>query len=52
MTSTVQGGSNAPDLRLGPFALWVHGYQYLEAEDTDDANWLRVTAHCGGSRAI
>ncbi len=51
MTSTVQAGLGAPDLRLGPFALWVHGYQYLEAEDVDDANWLRITAHCGGSGA-
>jgi hypothetical protein len=51
MTSTMQAGLGSPDLGLGPFSLWVHGYQHLEAEDGDDANWLRITAHCGGSGA-
>ena len=36
-----------PDLVVAGFQLWVHGRQYPEADDYDDGNWLRVTAHCG-----
>lgn len=36
-----------PDLKVAGFQLWVHGCQFPEAEDYDDGNWLRVTAHCG-----
>jgi hypothetical protein len=35
-----------PDLKVAGFQLWVHGRQFPEAEDYDDGNWLRVTAHC------
>jgi hypothetical protein len=36
-----------PDLRVARFQIWVHGRQFPDAEDYDDGNWLRVTAHCG-----
>jgi len=38
-----------PDLKVGGLQLWVHGRQFPEADDYDDGNWLRVTAHCGAS---
>ncbi|MDP3937548.1 MAG: hypothetical protein Q8R92_05355 [Deltaproteobacteria bacterium] len=40
-----------PDLKVAGFQLWVHGRQFPDAEDYDDGNWLRVTAHCGASGA-
>ena len=40
-----------PALKIAGFQLWVHGRQFPEAEDYDDGNWLRVTAHCGASGA-
>ncbi len=40
-----------PDLKIAGFELWIHGWAYPEAKDHDDANWLRVTAHCGANGA-
>ena len=40
-----------PDLKVAGFQLWVHGREFPEADDYDDGNWLRVTAHCGASGA-
>jgi hypothetical protein len=40
-----------PALKIAGFQLWVHGRQFPDAEDADDGNWLRVTAHCGASGA-
>jgi hypothetical protein len=41
-----------PDHEIGGFQLWVHGREFPEAAgDCEDADWLRVTAHCGGSGA-
>jgi hypothetical protein len=40
-----------PDLKVAGFQLWVHGRQFPDAQDCDDGNWLRVTAHCGASGA-
>lgn len=40
-----------PALKIAGFQLWVHGRQFPEAEDSDDGNWLRVTAHCGATGA-
>lgn len=40
-----------PALKIAGFQLWVHGRESPEAEDYDDGNWLRVTAHCGASGA-
>lgn len=40
-----------PALEVDGFQLWVHGYQFPEAADYWDGNWLRITAHCGGSGA-
>ena len=37
-----------PALQLAGFQLWVHGYEFQDSADYWDANWLRVTAHCGG----
>lgn len=51
MSETRQLDLRAPDLKLGPLVMWVHGYETLDSEDPDDANWLRVTLHCGGQGA-
>ena len=40
-----------PDIKMAGFQLWVHGRQFPNAEDYWDANWLNVTAHCGGEGA-
>ena len=40
-----------PSLRLAAFQLWVHGWQFPEARDKWDGNWLNVTAHCGQNGA-
>jgi hypothetical protein len=37
----------APSLKIGGFAIWVHGRQIPTSDDYYDGNWLRVTAHCG-----
>lgn len=36
-----------PDFKLGPLCLWIHRYQFPEATDYWDANWLVVTAEVG-----
>jgi hypothetical protein len=41
-----------PYLRIAGLAIWVYGYQFPEAEDYYDGNWLRVAAHCGASGAM
>jgi hypothetical protein len=41
----------SPDLKLAGFQVWVHGYEFPDAEDAWDGNWLRATAHCGASGA-
>jgi hypothetical protein len=40
-----------PALRVAGLQLWVHGRQFPKSDDSDDGNWLRVTAHCGASGA-
>jgi hypothetical protein len=40
-----------PSLRLSAFQLWVHGWQFPEARDKWDGNWLNVTVHCGQAGA-
>ena len=40
-----------PALHIEGLQLWVHGRQFPESLDQWDGNWLRVTAHCGGSGA-
>lgn len=35
-----------PDIELAGLKLWVHSYQYRNADDYDDANWLNATAIC------
>jgi hypothetical protein len=40
-----------PSLKIAGFQLCVHGWQFPDADDFDDGNWLRVTAHCGWSGA-
>ena len=34
---------------MAGFQLWIHGRQFPDAQHYYDANWLRVTAHCGAS---
>ena len=40
-----------PHLHLAGLKLWVHGYQYRDAKDYWDGNWLNATAICSGSGA-
>lgn len=40
-----------PDAKLSGLQLWIHGYQFPEATDYWDGNWLNVTAHCAGEAA-
>jgi hypothetical protein len=35
-----------PHLHLAGLKLWVHGYQYRDADDYSDGNWLNATAIC------
>jgi hypothetical protein len=35
-----------PQIELAGLKLWVHSYQYRNADDYDDANWLNATAIC------
>ena len=41
----------APDLKVAGFQIWVHGRQFPDSTDYDDANWLRITAHAGAAGA-
>lgn len=40
-----------PALKVAGFQLWIYGWQFPEADDYDDGNWLHITAHCGASGA-
>jgi hypothetical protein len=40
-----------PDLKMGGLQIWVHGLEYAGAAEPYDADWLRVTAHCGSAGA-
>jgi len=35
-----------PHVKLAGLKLWVHSYQYPNADHYDDANWLNATAIC------
>jgi len=41
----------SPDIKIAGLQIWVHGYQFEEADNNDDRNWLRVSAHCGANGA-
>ena len=36
-----------PSLKVGGLEVWVHGRELPDAQDAEDGNWLRVSAHCG-----
>jgi hypothetical protein len=40
-----------PHLYLAGLKLWVHGYQYRDADDYWDGNWLNATAICSENGA-
>jgi hypothetical protein len=40
-----------PDLDLAGLKLWIHGYQYQNADDFWDGNWLTATAICSENGA-
>jgi hypothetical protein len=40
-----------PDIQIVGLQIWVHGYQFEEAENNDDSGWLRLSAHCGAKGA-
>jgi hypothetical protein len=43
---------SGPDLTIGGFELWVHGYANPEIDNAWDGNWLSVTARCTANRSI
>jgi hypothetical protein len=49
MNDRALGDLGAPDLKLEGLQIWVHGRQFPDLHDYWDGNWLRVTAHCGGT---
>jgi hypothetical protein len=51
MIETEIGKYGSPDIRIAGLQIWVHGYQFEEADNNDDRNWLRVSAHCGANGA-
>ena len=40
-----------PHIQLAGLRIWVHGRQFPDAEDYDDANWLHATAQCDAQGA-
>lgn len=40
-----------PDLNIAGLKLWIHGYQYRDADDYWDGNWLDATAICSANGA-
>ena len=51
MNESEVGKYGTPDIKIAGLQIWVHGYQFEEAENNDDSNWLRVSAHCGAKGA-
>ncbi len=51
MTIIEEERLGTPDIQIAGLQIWIHGYEYTEADDEYDANWLRVSAHCGASGA-
>jgi hypothetical protein len=41
-----------PDLVIERFRIWLHGWQYPEASDDWDSNWLRLTASYSGATGV
>ena len=46
-----QSDLGAPSLQVEGLRIWIHGYQFPDATDYWDGNWLRVTVHCGADGA-
>jgi len=40
-----------PIIKIGSLSLWVHGYEFPQATDGWDGNWLRITARCAANGA-
>jgi len=36
-----------PALKIAGLQIWIHGREYADAAAPHDADWLRITAHCG-----
>lgn len=47
MTKDAGVNQGPPDIEIAGLQIWIQGYQYPEADDEYDANWLKVSAHCG-----
>lgn len=52
MLSNPLGTSKPPHIQLAGLRIWVHGRQFPDANDYDDANWLHVTAQCSAEGAM
>lgn len=51
MNESEIGKYGSPDIKMAGLQIWVHGYQFEEADNNDARNWLRVSAHCGANGA-
>jgi hypothetical protein len=51
MNESEIGKYGTPDIKIAGLQIWVHGYQFEEADNNDDRSWLRVSAHCGADGA-
>lgn len=40
-----------PIIKIGSLSVWVHGYEYPQAKDGWNGNWLSVTARCAANGA-
>lgn len=41
-----------PTFRLGGLSVWIDGYQYDDAVEYWDANWVNIRVECIGQQAI
>jgi hypothetical protein len=40
-----------PALKIAGLQIWIHGREFPAATEHFDADWLRITAHCGSAGA-
>ncbi len=44
--SVPQTNIESADIKLANLLIWIHGYEFPDAKDYWDGNWLRATAQC------
>lgn len=40
------------DIQISGLRIWIHGYEFPDAENSWDNNWLRATVLCGAKGAM